>query len=53
VKSFLSSTACQHQDRLLPNEILIVRNEEQAYEESKNHLGGDQGHGQGAGQEMG
>jgi hypothetical protein len=42
VKSFLSSTPCQLQDRLLPNEILIVRNEGQAYEGLKNHLGGAQ-----------
>jgi hypothetical protein len=28
VKSFLNSTPCQPQDRLLPNKILIVRNEE-------------------------
>jgi hypothetical protein len=32
VKSFLSSTPCQLQDRLLSNEILIVRNEGQAYD---------------------
>jgi hypothetical protein len=32
IKSFLSSTPCQLQDTLLPNEILIVRNEGQAYE---------------------
>jgi hypothetical protein len=37
---------------LLPNEILIVRNEGQAYEGLKNQLGGAQGRGQGAGQEM-
>jgi hypothetical protein len=43
VKSFLSSTPCQLQDRLLPNEILIIRNEGQAYEGLKNHLGGAQG----------
>jgi hypothetical protein len=49
VKSFLSSTPCQLQDRLLPNEILIVRNNGQAYEGLKNLLGGAQGHGQGAG----
>jgi hypothetical protein len=49
VKSFLSSTPCQHQDILLPNEILIVRNEGQAYEGLKNQLGGAQGRGQGAG----
>jgi hypothetical protein len=53
VKSFLSSTPCQLQDRLLPNEILIVRNEGQAYEGLKNQLGGAQGCGQGAGQETG
>jgi hypothetical protein len=35
VKSFLSSTPCQLQDRLLPNQILIVRNEGQAYEASR------------------
>jgi hypothetical protein len=28
---------------LLPNEILIIRNEGQAYEGLKNHLGGAQG----------
>jgi hypothetical protein len=39
VKSFLSSTPCQLQDRLLPNEILIVSNEGQAYEGLKNQLG--------------
>jgi hypothetical protein len=50
-KSFLSSTPCQLQNRLLSNEILIVRNERQAYEGLKNQLGGAQGHGQGAGQE--
>jgi hypothetical protein len=49
VKSFLSSTPCQLQDRLLPNEILIVRNDGQAYEGLKNLLGGAQGRGQGAG----
>jgi hypothetical protein len=48
VKSFLSSTPCQLQDRLLPNEILIVRNEGEAYEGLKNQLGGGQGRGQGA-----
>jgi hypothetical protein len=53
VESFLSSTPCQLQDRLLPNEILIVRNGGQAYEGLKNQLGGAQGHGQGAGQETG
>jgi hypothetical protein len=53
VKSFLSSTPCQLQDRMLPNEILIVRNEGQAYEVLKNQLGGAQGCGQGAGQETG
>jgi hypothetical protein len=53
VKSFLSCTPCQLQDRLLPNIILIVRNEGHAYERLKNHLGGAQGHGQGAGPEMG
>jgi hypothetical protein len=52
VKSFLSSTPCQHQDRLMRNEILIVRSEGQACEGLKNQLGGAQGHGQGAGQEM-
>jgi hypothetical protein len=31
VKLFLSSTPCQLQDRLLPNVILFVRNEGQAY----------------------
>jgi hypothetical protein len=36
VKSFLSPTPCQLQERLLPNEILIVRNEGQAYEGLKN-----------------
>jgi hypothetical protein len=53
VKSFLSSTLCQLQDRLLPNEIFIVRNEGQTYEGHKNQLGGAQGRGQGAGLEMG
>jgi hypothetical protein len=53
VKSFLSSTPCQLQDRLLPNKILIVRSEGQAYEVLKNHLGGAQGRRQGAGQETG
>jgi hypothetical protein len=53
VKSFFSSTPCQLQDRLLPNEILIVRNEGQAYEGLKNQLGGAQGRGKGAGQETG
>jgi hypothetical protein len=53
VKSFLSCTSCEHQDRLLPNEIIIVRNEGQAYEGLKNQLGGAQGHGQGAEKEMG
>jgi hypothetical protein len=53
VKSFLSSTPCQLQDRLLPNEILIVSNEGQAYERLKNQLGGAQGCGQGVGPEMG
>jgi hypothetical protein len=53
VKSFLSCTPCQLQDRLLPNEILIVRNEGQAYEGLNNQLGGAQGCGQGAGQETG
>jgi hypothetical protein len=52
-KSFLSSTPCQLQDRLLPNKILIIRNEGQAYEGLKNHLGGDQGCGKGAGPETG
>jgi hypothetical protein len=51
--SFLSSTPCQLQDRLLPNEILIVMNEGKAYEGLKNQLGGAQGHGQGAGPETG
>jgi hypothetical protein len=53
IKLFLSSTPCQLQDRLLPNEIHIVRNEGQAYEGHKNQPGGAQGHGQGAGQETG
>jgi hypothetical protein len=53
VKSFLSSTPCQLQDRLLPNEILIVRNEGQAYEGLKNQLGGGQGRRHGAGPETG
>jgi hypothetical protein len=53
VKSFLSSTPCQLQDRLLPNEILIVTNEGQAYKGIKNQLVGAQGHGKGAGQETG
>jgi hypothetical protein len=53
VKSFLSSTPCQLQDRLLPNKILIVRNEGQAYEGLKKQLGGVQGCGLGAGQETG
>jgi hypothetical protein len=53
VKSFLSSTPCQLQDRLLPNEILVIRNEGQAYEGLKNELGGAQGCGQGAGPETG
>jgi hypothetical protein len=53
VKSFLSSTSCQLQDRLLPNEILIVRNGGQAYEGLNNQLGGAQGRGQGAGHETG
>jgi hypothetical protein len=53
VKSFLSSTPCQLQDRLLLNEILIVRNEGQAYEGLKNQLVGAQGHGQGVGLETG
>jgi hypothetical protein len=53
VKSFLSSSPCQLQDILLPNEILIVRNEGQAYEGLKNQLGGAQERGQGAGQETG
>jgi hypothetical protein len=35
----------------LPNEILIVRNEGQAYEGLKNQLGGAQRHGQGVGLE--
>jgi hypothetical protein len=39
VKSFLSSTPCQLQYRLLPNEIIIVRNEGQTYEGLKNYLG--------------
>jgi hypothetical protein len=51
VKSFLSSTPCQLQDILLPNEIL--RNEGQAYEGLKNQLGGAHGRGQGATQETG
>jgi hypothetical protein len=34
---------------MLPNKILIVRNKGQAYEVHKNHLGGAQGRGQGAG----
>jgi hypothetical protein len=42
VKSFLSSNTSQLQDRLLPNEILIDRNEGQAYEGLKNQLGGAQ-----------
>jgi hypothetical protein len=37
---------------LMRNEILIVRSEGQACEGLKNQLGGAQGHGQGAGQEM-
>jgi hypothetical protein len=53
VKSFLSSTPLQLQDRLLPNEIFNVRNEGQAYEGLKNQLGGAQGPRQGAGQETG
>jgi hypothetical protein len=53
VMSFLCSTPCQLQDRLLPNEILIVRNGGQAYEGLKNQLGGAQGRGQGAGPETG
>jgi hypothetical protein len=52
-KSFLSSTPCQLQDRLLPNKILIVRNEGQEYEGLKNQLGGAQGCGQGAGPKTG
>jgi hypothetical protein len=51
--SFFSSTRCQLQDRLLPNEILIVRNEGQACEGLKNQLGGAQGCGPGVGQETG
>jgi hypothetical protein len=39
VKSFLSSTPCQLQYRLLPNEIIIVRDEGQTYEGLKNYLG--------------
>jgi hypothetical protein len=53
VKSFLSSTPCQLQDRLLPKEILIVKNEGQAYEGLKNQQGGAQGCVQGVGLEMG
>jgi hypothetical protein len=53
VQSFLSSTPCQLQDRLLPKEILIVKSEGQAYEGLKNQQGGAQGCGQGAGPETG
>jgi hypothetical protein len=53
VKSFLSATPCQLQDRLLPNQILIVRNEGQAYEGLKNQPGRSQGRGQGAGPNTG
>jgi hypothetical protein len=53
VKSFLSSTPCELQDILLHNEILIVRNEGQAYEGVKNQIGGTHGRGQGGGQETG
>ena len=53
VKSFLSFSHCQIPDRLLPNDILIVRIEEQAYEGLKSKLGGVQGRGQGAGHEAG
>jgi hypothetical protein len=53
VKSFLSSTPCQLQDKLLPNEILIVKNEGQTHEGLKKQLGGAQGCGQGTGPEMG
>jgi hypothetical protein len=38
VKSFLCSTPSKLHDRLLPYEILIVRNEGQAYEGLKNQI---------------
>ena len=53
VKSFLSASHCQFLDILLPNDILIVRNEGQAYEGLKSKLGGVLGRGQGAGPEAG
>jgi hypothetical protein len=53
VKSFLSSTPCQLQDRLLPNEILIIRNEGKTYEGLNKQLGGAKVCGQGVGQETG
>ena len=49
VKSFLSFSHCQIPDRLLPNDLLIVRNEGQAYEGLKSKIGGVHGRGQGAG----
>jgi hypothetical protein len=51
--SFLSYTPCQLQDRFLPSEIIIVWNKGQAYDGLRSNLGGSQGRGQGAGQEMG
>ena len=53
VKSFISFSHCQIPDRLLPNDLLIVRNEGQAYEGLKCKLGGADGRGQAAGPEVG
>ena len=46
VKSFFSSTFVVHEDRLLPNDAIVVRCEGNTYEELKNHPRSDQGRAQ-------
>ena len=53
IKSILSFSHCQISDRLLPNDLLIIRNEGQAYEGLKSKLGGVHRRGQGVGPEAG